>query len=133
MLLLLATVLQALLWFNPAARWLARKLAWAQELGCDRQVLAGRPQRQRQQYAAALVSQLGLQAQSRRLAFGGSSGMAERVTRMRETARRPHPWSECPPGWRCALGVASVALQPALAWTVGAVPEPMAAPATLPV
>ncbi|MDO8070123.1 M23/M56 family metallopeptidase [Janthinobacterium sp. SUN176] len=134
MLLLLATMLQALLWFHPAARWLAGKLAWAQELGCDRQVLAGLPARQRQQYAAALVKQLGLQAQPLPgLAFGGG-GMAERLLRMRDGQER------LPPALRlltvlllCAIGAASLALQPALAWTVAAAPAAMpAAPAPAP-
>ena len=131
---LLATVLQALLWFNPAARWLAGQLAWAQALGCARQVLAGCLPRQRQQYAAALVKQLGLQAQPLPgLAFGGGS-MAERLLRMRDGQGRP------PPALRvltalllCVIGAASLALQPALAWAVAAAPASMlAAPATAP-
>ena len=137
-LLLLAKMLQALLWFNPAARWLAGKLAWAQELGCDRQVLAGRAPRQRQQYAAALVKQLGLQTQTQPLpglAFGGGR-MAERLLCMRDGQRRP------PRALRalmvlllCAIGAASLALQPALAWAVAATPAaaltgPATAPAT---
>jgi len=124
LLLLMATVLQALLWFNPAARWLARKLAWAQELGCDRQVLAGRSQYERQQYAVALVRQLGLQAQSLPgLAFGGSSGMAERLIRMRAPQACLHPALRMLTAVvLCAIGAASLALQPALAWTENAMP-----------
>ncbi|MGV8869098.1 MAG: M56 family metallopeptidase [Janthinobacterium svalbardensis] len=137
-LLLLASMLQALLWFNPAARWLAGKLAWAQELGCDRQVLARRAPRQRQQYAAALVKQLGLQTQTQPLpglAFGGGR-MAERLLCMRDGQRRP------PRALRalmalllCAIGAASLALQPVLAWAVAATPAaaltgPATAPAT---
>lgn len=132
--LLLATLLQALLWFNPASRWLAGKLAWAQELGCDRQVLAGRPQRERQQYAAALVKQLGLQMQPLPgLAFGGGS-MAERLLRMRDgQAPLPAAWRALAALMLCAIGAASLALQPALAWTVAATPAAMtAAPATAP-
>ncbi|MGK5052503.1 M56 family metallopeptidase [Janthinobacterium sp. RB2P8] len=134
LLLLLANLLQALMWFNPAARWLAGQLAWAQELGCDRQVLAGRPARQRQQYAAALVRQLGLQLQPLPgLAFGGGS-MAERLLRMRGGQDR------LPPALRvltvlllCAIGAASLALQPALAWAVAATPAAKhTAPATAP-
>ncbi len=131
---LLATVLQALLWFNPAARWLAGQLAWAQELGCDRQVLAGRPPRQRQQYAAALVRQLGLQAQPLPgLAFGGGS-MAERLLRMRDGQARPSTALRALTALLlCAIGAASLALQPALAWAVAAAPASMlAAPATAP-
>ena len=133
-LLLLATVLQALLWFNPAARWLAGQLAWAQELGCDRQVLAGCLPRQRQQYAAALVKQLGLQAQPLPgLAFGGGS-MAERLLRMRDGQGRPSPALRVLTALLlCVIGAASLALQPALAWAVAAAPASMlAAPATAP-
>jgi murein DD-endopeptidase MepM/ murein hydrolase activator NlpD len=133
-LLLLANMLQALLWFNPAARWLAGQLAWAQELGCDRQVLAGRPPRQRQQYAAALVKQLGLQTQPLPgLAFGGG-GMAERLLRMRDgQARPPAALRALTALLLCAIGAASLALQPALAWAVAATPASMlAAPATAP-
>lgn len=126
LLLLLATVLQTLLWFNPAARWLVGKLVWAQELGCDRQVLAGRPRRQHQQYAAALVRQLGLQMQTMPgLAFGGSqAGMRDRLLRLR--SERP----AATPALRmlailmlCVTGVASLVLQPALAWTAAAPAE----------
>jgi len=136
LLLLLATLLQALLWFNPAARWLAGKLAWAQELGCDRQVLAGRPQRERQQYAAALVKQLGLQAQPLPgLAFGGG-GMAERLSHLRDGQARLHPLLRALTALLlCAIGAASLALQPALAWPVAATPAAMlaaTAPATAP-
>ena len=131
---LLASMLQALLWFNPVARWLAGQLVWAQELACDRQILAGRPARQRQQYAAALVRQLGLQTQPLPgLAFGGGS-MAERLLRMRDGQGRP------PAALRmvvalllCAIGAASLALQPALAWDVAAAPSAtLTAPATAP-
>ncbi|MGK5080370.1 M56 family metallopeptidase [Janthinobacterium sp. HLX7-2] len=134
--LLLATILQALLWFNPAARWLAGKLAWAQELGCDRHVLAGRSQRQRQQYAAALVKQLGLQAQSLRgLAFGGSKdGMIDRLVRLRDGQPCMAPALRALTALvLCAIGAASLALQPALAWTAATVPaEITAPPATAP-
>jgi murein DD-endopeptidase MepM/ murein hydrolase activator NlpD len=136
LLLLLASLLQALLWFNPAARWLAGKLAWAQELGCDRQVLAGRPAAQRQQYAAALVRQLGLQARPLPgLAFGGgNSGMAERLLRMRDgQGRLPHALRALTALLLCAIGAASLMLQPALAWTAAAAPAAMlAAPAAAP-
>lgn len=134
MLLLLATVLQMLLWFNPAARWLAGQLAWAQELGCDRQVLAGRPMHQRRQYAAALIKQLGLQSPSLPgLAFGGGR-MADRVIRLRDGPARRHPWLRLLTGLGlCTIGAASLALQPALAWAVAATPAAKdAAPAAAP-
>lgn len=51
-------LLQTLFWFNPPLAVLTRRLNWAQELGCDHAVLAGRPAQQRKQYAAALVAQL---------------------------------------------------------------------------
>lgn len=117
---LLANSLHALLWFNPALRWLGQKLGWAQELGCDRQVLAGRPQQQRQQYAAALVRQLSVQScVPAGLAFGGKpGGMVDRVARMRDTHPAGMPWAI-----KLALvtvlgilGASSVVLQPALAW-----------------
>lgn len=136
LILLLATLLQALLWFNPAARWLAGKLAWAQELGCDRQVLAGRTPRECQQYAAALVKQLGLQMQPLPgVAFGGgNASMAERVMRMRDGQKRQSVAMRVLTGSAlCAIGAASLALQPALAWTVAATPAAMmVAPATAP-
>lgn len=128
---LLATGLHALLWFNPALRWLGQKLGWAQELGCDRQVLAGRPQQQRQQYAAALVRQLSVQACSPAgLAFGGKpGGMADRVARMRDTHPSGLSWSAKLAVITVlgALGAGSVVLQPALAWAPA---EPSAATAT---
>ena len=69
----LAVVLQTLLWFNPFMRLLRNSLSWAQELGCDRDVLRGRPPAQRKAYAAALVAQLRLQraTPNTALAFGG--------------------------------------------------------------
>lgn len=144
---LLASGVQLLLWFNPAARWLAGKLAWAQELGCDRHVLAGRPQQQRREYAAALVRQLGLQTRSSAgLAFGGQpDSMLERVARMRDSRAVEMHWcARLAMGLAlCALGAASVALQPALAlqparaWTsaaslAGTAPLPAAAPVHAP-
>ena len=128
---LLANCLHALLWFNPALRRLGQKLGWAQELGCDRQVLAGRPQQQRQQYAAALVRQLSVQSCAPAgLAFGGKpGGMIDRVARMRDTQSGSMPW-----GVKLALvtvlgtlGASSVVLQPALAWVPA---EPASATAT---
>ena len=132
MLQLLASGVRLLLWFNPAARWLAGKLAWAQELGCDSHVLAGRPLQQRREYAAALVRQLGLQTRfPAGLAFGGQpNSMLERVARMRDGGAGTLHWcARLSMGLLlCALGAASVvlqpalALQPAMAWT-GAAPD----------
>ncbi len=124
----LALLLQTALWFNPALRWMGDKLGWAQELGCDRQVLAGRPQEQRQQYAAALVLQLKAQAGAALapaygmpgLAFGGSggAGMLERVRLMRQAgAGKLSSISTCVLGLALAAVLAAGAvLQPAFAW-----------------
>ncbi|WP_317201160.1 M23/M56 family metallopeptidase [Janthinobacterium sp.] len=122
----LALLLQTALWFNPALRWLGTRLSWAQELSCDRQVLAGRPAQQRQHYAAALVQQLKVQAAAGQplveagLAFGASSGatMLERVKLMRQAgAARLSGAGQCAlAAGMTALLAASVMLQPAFAW-----------------
>lgn len=118
--------LQVLCWFNPVMRLLRTRLSWAQELGCDRDVLRGRPQVQRKAYAAALVAQLRLQlgvAQPQALAFGGISPdtLAARVALIRAPGLHKHAGRA-----RCA-GIAALALvfaanlavQPALAWNDG--------------
>jgi bla regulator protein BlaR1 len=93
-------LLQALCWFNPAMRVLRARLVWAQELGCDRDVLRGRPQVQRKAYAAALVAQLRFQYQAapvNALAFGG-------VAPDTLTARRVDPYAGSRPEcWPCPL------------------------------
>ena len=116
-------LLQALCWFNPAMRLLRARLVWAQELGCDRDVLRGRPQIQRKAYAAALVAQLRFQYQAapaNALAFGGVAPdtLAARVALIRTPGSDRHAARA-----RCAgLGAlalvfgANLALQPALAW-----------------
>ena len=116
-------LLQALCWFNPAMRLLRARLVWAQELGCDRDVLRGRPQIQRKAYAAALVAQLRFQYQTapaNALAFGGVAPdtLAARVALIRTPGSDRHATRA-----RCAgLGAlalvfgANLALQPALAW-----------------
>ena len=115
-----ASLLQALFWFNPALRMLRTHLAWAQELGCDRDVLRGRPDAQRKAYAAALVAQLRLQrvAMGPALAFGGVGvdTVAARLALIRTPARRAG-WTRCIglAGLALAFG-ANLALQPALAW-----------------
>jgi len=121
----LGQALQIVLWFNPVISWLAGKLHWAQELGCDGQVLAGRPQRERQSYAAALVRQLQFQAAAADiapgLAFGGAGTMANmtaRVQRMRQT-RLAQPGAAGKAVLSLVLGAllaAGVMLQPAFAW-----------------
>jgi murein DD-endopeptidase MepM/ murein hydrolase activator NlpD len=127
---------QTFLWFNPAMRKLGERLTWAQELSCDRQVLDGRPQPQRQAYAAALVSQLKLQqhAFGPALAFGGFSAtsLAARVLLIRQGGARGLDVLG-----RCAVAAgfagvfaASLVLQPAFAWRIPD-PAPLAEPATV--
>jgi murein DD-endopeptidase MepM/ murein hydrolase activator NlpD len=68
--------LQCALWFNPAVRGLGRRMDWAQELGCDAAVLAGRGPAERKVYGQALVAQLAAQvrpADSLAMAFDGAS------------------------------------------------------------
>lgn len=121
--LMASTVLQALFWFNPAMRMLRARLAWAQELGCDRDVLDGRPVAQRKAYATALAAQLRLQQRAAHtvLAFGARAPdtLAARVELIRSPASHRHAL-----GVRCAAlaalalaFAANLALQPALAWS----------------
>lgn len=120
--LTLGAALQALCWFNPAMRLLREKLTWAQELGCDRDVLRGRPQAERRAYAAALVAQLRMQhhAVSGALAFGGVSPdtLAARVELIRAPGAPRHAaWARGAGLATLALAFAgNLALQPALAW-----------------
>ena len=115
-------LLHTLLWFNPCMQVLRKHLCWAQELGCDRDVLNGRAGTARKAYAAALVAQLKTQHRqvNAALAFGGvsASTVAERIALIRQ------PAAAVGRGWtRIAVLVAlalvagaSLALQPALAW-----------------
>lgn len=118
--------LQTLLWFNPFMRLLRGSLSWAQELGCDRDVLRGRPPAQRKAYAAALVAQLRLQhaTPGTALAFGGvcASTLASRIALIREPARAGGRRARAArlaalAGLACVFA-ASLAFQPALAWRV---------------
>ncbi|RSZ56132.1 class D beta-lactamase [Massilia atriviolacea] len=115
-------LLQTVLWFNPFMRLLRVNLSWAQELGCDREVLRGRPQVQRKAYAAALVAQLRLQHRTlaTALAFGGVSerSVAARIALIREPAGAPRkPWARCAALASLAgIVLGSLAFQPALAW-----------------
>lgn len=114
-------VLQTLLWFNPFMRLLRNQLSWAQELGCDRDVLQGRPQAQRKAYAAALITQLKLQQTpiSTALAFGHvtPATLADRIALIRTPAKALRgPWTRI--ATLAALGAVlatSLALQPSLA------------------
>ena len=115
---------QTVLWFNPAMRKLGERLTWAQELSCDQQVLAGRPQPQRQAYAAALVGQLKLQQRAfgTALAFGGFSAtsLTARMLLIRQGgARATGALARCAVvGGFAAVFAASLVLQPAFAWRI---------------
>lgn len=120
---------QTALWFNPAMRALGARLAWAQELGCDRDVLVGRPQQQHRAYASALVGQLKLQriVFGPALAFGGAS-VAARMLMIRQGGA-PSAGIAARAALLAGFGTvlaASLALQPAFAWRL---PKPSAAPA----
>lgn len=120
--LTLGAVLQALCWFNPAMGRLRERLAWAQELGCDRDVLRGRPPRERRAYAAALLAQLRMQhhAVHGALAFGGVTPdtLAARVELIRAPGAARHAaWARGAGAAILALAFGgNLALQPALAW-----------------
>ncbi|MFC0133072.1 peptidase [Massilia eurypsychrophila] len=124
---------QTLLWFNPAMRKLGERLTWAQELGCDQQVLAGRPQPQRQAYAAALVGQLKLQRAGfgAALAFGGISAtsLTARMLLIRQGgARALSAVERCAVLAACAAAfIGSAILQPAFAWRIDSVRTPVPA------
>lgn len=116
-------LLQAVCWFNPAMRLLRARLVWAQELGCDRDVLRGRPPIQRKAYAAALVAQLRFQygaAPVTALAFGGVAPdtLTARVALIRTPGLERHAGRARCAGLAALALVfgANLALQPALAW-----------------
>jgi beta-lactamase class D/beta-lactamase regulating signal transducer with metallopeptidase domain len=120
-----ALALQSLFWFNPIMRMLRVRLGWAQEFGCDRDVLCARPQGQRKAYAAALVAQLKLQQRplGMALAFGASDGgthaptLTARVKLIRTPIAARGAWARCAAlGSLAAVVGANLALQPALAW-----------------
>jgi beta-lactamase class D len=116
-----ALALQTLFWFNPFMRMLRECLGWAQEFGCDRDVLRTRPQGQRKAYAAALVAQLKLQGRpaGMALAFGasGEPTLAARINLIRTPAPGRGAWARCAAlGSLAAVVCASLALQPALGW-----------------
>jgi beta-lactamase class D/beta-lactamase regulating signal transducer with metallopeptidase domain len=123
-----ALALQSLFWFNPLMRMLRVRLGWAQEFGCDRDVLRARPQGQRKAYAAALVAQLKLQQRPSGMALafgaGGEPTLTARVNLIRTPAAARGAWARCTALVSVAAVVcASLALQPALAWHAAGVPE----------
>ncbi|PWF46683.1 M23/M56 family metallopeptidase [Massilia glaciei] len=119
--------LQTLLWFNPVMRKLGERLTWAQELGCDAQVLQGRPQPQRQAYAAALLAQFRLQQNSfgAAMAFGGdqTTTMTERMQLIRSNANPAlGAMGHCVVLGALGLALAGgLLLQPAFAWQAATV------------
>ncbi|HEY0065298.1 MAG TPA: class D beta-lactamase [Telluria sp.] len=125
----LGVVLQTLLWFNPFMRLLGSSLSWAQELGCDRDVLRGRPAAQRKAYAAALVAQLRLQhaTPNRALAFGGVSAGTEaaRILLIRDPSRtrgrRTQAARVAAIAALACVFAGTLAFQPALAWRIAPV------------
>ncbi len=124
-------MLQILFWFNPAQRALGERLRWAQELGCDRAVLRGRVQGQRQQYAAALVLQLKLQLESQlqarypaALSFGGAAhdSMSARIRLIRHDPPAAGSAKTMVLAMLAALLVGGGMLQPVFAWRADAAP-----------
>ncbi|MYN18832.1 peptidoglycan DD-metalloendopeptidase family protein, partial [Rugamonas sp. FT107W] len=134
-----SALLQTVFWFNPALRWMNGKMEWALELICDQRVLAGRPQQQRKQYAAALLLQWKAQTAAMPtggVAFGGIDG-ATATARIRQMQQAALPVPSKAAAWSVAALMAAVLaggalLQPALAFNVDRqlAPAPMlAAPA----
>jgi murein DD-endopeptidase MepM/ murein hydrolase activator NlpD len=128
--LAIGAILQTLFWFNPALRWMAKQMEWALELQCDQQVLAGRPQQQRKQYAAALLRQWTTIAPAGAAAFNGTAIS----TRIRHMQQDGLPALGAATAWLIAAALASVLalgamLQPALAINAETSERPFA-PAT---
>ncbi|MCE3606701.1 M23/M56 family metallopeptidase [Massilia sp. P8910] len=128
-------LLQTLFWFNPLLAVLTRRLNWAQELGCDRVVLAGRPAQQRKQYAAALVAQLKVQhdsfaAPAASIAFGhgNAASLRARVGLIREQGLRAPglPGKAAVAAALVSVLGASLFLQPAFAWRAPQSAAPLA-------
>ena len=123
-------LLQTLFWFNPLLAVLTRRLNWAQELGCDHAVLAGRPTQERKQYAAALVAQLKVQQDSfgASIAFGHGTpaSLRARVGLIREQGLRAPglPGKAAVAAALASVLGASLFLQPAFAWRAPESAEP---------
>ncbi|WEF31722.1 M23/M56 family metallopeptidase [Pseudoduganella chitinolytica] len=132
-------LLQALLWFVPAAHALRRRLHWALELGCDRAVLAGRPASARRSYATALLAQLQILHRQlvgpvpAALQFGSAGPtVAERVHLIRTGGRAaPLPVVVAIALLLPALCAAGVLLQPRVATVDGGAAAPASAPPSL--
>ncbi|MQA21736.1 M23/M56 family metallopeptidase [Rugamonas rivuli] len=138
-----SVVLQTVFWFNPALRWMNAKMEWALELICDQRVLAGRPQQQRKQYAAALLLQWKAQTAAMPaggVAFGGING-ATAAARIRQMQQAALPVLSSAVAWGVAVLMAVVlaggaVLQPALAFNaapqLNATPSPARTDAAAP-
>lgn len=117
-----ALVLEALFWFHPVMRLLRARLSWAQELGCDRDVLRGCAPLRRKAYAQALLAQLKLQhrAVPMAVAFGGvgADTFAARMALIRAPLAAAHSGKVRGVALAALLAVfaGNLALQPALAW-----------------
>jgi beta-lactamase class D/beta-lactamase regulating signal transducer with metallopeptidase domain len=117
-------LLQTLFWFNPFMRLLRERLSWAQELGCDREVLRGRPPAQRKAYAAALLAQLKMQGAGveTALAFGsvGARQLANRIGLIRAPSGAGRSvWLRLGAlAGLVGIFVGTLAFQPALAWRI---------------
>ncbi len=117
--LAIASTLQTIFWFNPTLRWMARQMEWALELNCDQHVLAGRPQHQRKQYAAALLQQWTAMAPVGVAAFNGATITA----RIRHMQKDSLPTLSNAAAWISGAGMTAVLalsalLQPALAFSI---------------
>jgi hypothetical protein len=104
---------------------MAKQMEWALELQCDQHVLAGRPQQQRKQYAAALLRQWTAIAPAGVAAFNGTAIS----TRIRHMQQDGLPALGAATAWLIAAALASVLalgamLQPALAYSVAANDQP---------
>ncbi|OFA04048.1 M23/M56 family metallopeptidase [Duganella sp. HH101] len=138
-----SALLQTVFWFNPALRWMNSKMEWALELICDQRVLAGRPQQQRKQYAAALLLQWKTQTAAMPaggVAFGGVNG-ATAAARIRQMQQAALPVLSSAVAWGVAVLMAVVLaggamLQPALAFNaapqLNATPSPARTDAAAP-
>ncbi|WP_426115558.1 class D beta-lactamase [Massilia sp. PWRC2] len=135
-----ALALQTLLWFHPAMRLLRAQLSWAQELACDRDVLDGRPQAERKDYAGALLAQFKTQrCHGAMLAFAGASvssgaSLAARIGLIRAplTAGQGRRSRSLALLALAAVFIGNLSLQPALAWHAAPLPLPLLLPLSAP-
>jgi murein DD-endopeptidase MepM/ murein hydrolase activator NlpD len=124
--LAITNFLQTVFWFNPALRWMARQMEWALELQCDQHVLAGRPQQQRKQYAAALLQQWSVIAPTGAVAFNGTA-ISARIRHMQQDGL---PALGAATAWLIGAGLTfllalGAMLQPALAFSTASSARPV--------